>query len=172
MYTGAQAREDRLKAEAADYSILHVATHGILDDASPMYSRVLLAPSPATPGDDGELQAWEIARLRLGARLVVLSGCETARGRVARGEGVIGLTWSLFVAGASTAVVSQWSVDSATTSDLMLGFHRHLIGSANGRAPRLSPARALQQAAIPLLRSSRSRHPFYWAAFVVVGDGF
>ena len=135
-----------------------------------MYSHVLLAPSPHAGGDDGELQAWEIARLRLGASLVVLSGCETARGRVAPGEGVIGLTWSLFVAGASTAVVSQWSVDSATTSTLMLSFHRRLTAGASARA--VSPARALQQAAIPLLRSSQTRHPFYWAAFVVVGDGF
>ena len=107
VYTGRDAREDCVKAEAGGYSILHIATHGILDNASPMYSHVLLAPSADPAGDDGVLQAWEIARLQLGADLVVLSGCETARGRIAPGEGVIGLTWSLFVAGASTAVVSQ-----------------------------------------------------------------
>jgi CHAT domain-containing protein len=135
-----------------------------------MYSHVLLAPSSSGAGEDGELQAWEIARLQLSARLVVLSGCETARGRVAPGEGVIGLTWAFFVAGASTAVVSQWAVDSATTSKLMVAFHRRVSGT-DGRSI-VSPARAMQQAAIPLLRSSRSRHPFYWAAFVVVGDGF
>ncbi len=170
VYVGRDAREDRMKSEASRFSILHLATHGVLDDASPMYSQVLLAPSPGAAGDDGQLQAWELARLQLNARLVVLSGCETARGRVAPGEGVIGLTWSLFVAGASTAVVSQWSVDSASTSDLMLAFHRHMLArTKSGRT--MSAARALQQAAIPSLRSSQYRHPFYWAAFVVVGDG-
>jgi CHAT domain-containing protein len=95
----------------------------------------------------------------------VLSACETGRGRVGRGEGLIGLSWAFFVAGCPTTVVSQWSVDSESTSRLMLGFHRAL---ARGR----SRAEASRDAALALKRDRRWAHPFHWAPFIVVGaDG-
>ena len=95
--------------------------------------------------------------------LAVLSACETGRGRVGAGEGIIGLSWAFFVAGCPTTVVSQWKVESASTTELMLAFHRNL---KKGQ----SKAAALRAAALRLLDDSRYRHPFYWAAFVVVGD--
>src|SRR5262249_29122956 len=96
VYTGARAREDRAKAEARSATVLHFATHAVLNNASPMYSHLVLAPGD---DDDGLLEAWELMRMDLNADLAVLSACETARGRVAAGEGMIGLTWALFVAG-------------------------------------------------------------------------
>src|SRR5205807_640403 len=102
---------------------------------------------------------------------VVLSACETARGRVTAGEGVIGLAWAVFVAGCPATVVSQWKVDSASTTELMLEFHRRLRTQTVKASTDASTARALQQAAIKLLRSNEYSHPFYWAAFVVVGNG-
>ena len=122
VYIGAEAREDRLKAEAAQARILHFATHGILNNASPMYSHLALAQGDKN--EDGLLEAWELMQLDLKADLAVLSACETARGRFGAGEGVIGLTWAMFVAGVPSTVVSQWKVESASTRDLMLGFHR------------------------------------------------
>jgi CHAT domain-containing protein len=110
--------------------------------------------------------------LDLNAELVVLSGCDTARGRVGAGEGVIGLTWALFVAGSPTTVVSQWSVDSASTTRLMAEFHRLYTSGLEDSRPRLSKAEALRQASLELLQDSEYRHPFYWAGFVAVGDGF
>src|SRR5262249_39301301 len=108
--------------------------------------------------------------LDLNADLVVLSACETARGRVGKGEGIIGMNWALFVAGCLTTVVSQWKVASASTAELMFDFHRHLKSSgAHGRA--MTKAEALRQAALALMRDGKHRHPFYWAGFVVVGDG-
>lgn len=169
---GAEAREDLFKAEAARYRILHLATHGILNDASPMYSHLLLSQTPDQPGEDGLLEAWEIMRLNLQADLVVLSACETARGRVGLGEGIIGLTWAFFIAGSPSNVVSQWKVESSSTADLMLAFHRRLWprpGTAKSAA--LSKAEALRQAALSVLRNPRYRHPFYWAGFVLIGDG-
>jgi CHAT domain-containing protein/Tfp pilus assembly protein PilF len=169
VYTGAEAREDRIKGEASDYRILHFATHGILNDATPMYSYLVLAQGDKN--EDGLLEAWELMETELRANLVVLSACETARGRVGAGEGVIGLSWALFVAGSPTTVVSHWKVDSAGTSELMLAFHKSLnAGSENHRA-RLSTAGALRSAALNLLKSTEYRHPFYWAGFSVVGDG-
>jgi CHAT domain-containing protein len=106
---------------------------------------------------------------------VVLSGCETARGRVAAGEGVIGLSWALFVAGSPAAIVSLWKVESASTAQVMQTFHREWRsppprpGTPIGR--RVSKAQALQRASLQLASSVRYRHPFYWAGFVLVGDG-
>ena len=127
VYVGAEAREDRVKSEASRARILHFATHGILNNASPMYSHLALAEGGA--GEDGLLEAWELMQLDLQADLAVLSACETARGRVGAGEGMIGFSWAMFIAGVPSIVVSQWKVESAGTRDLMVNFHRGLLSS-------------------------------------------
>jgi CHAT domain-containing protein len=167
IYTGADAREDRFKQEAGRFNVLHLATHGILNDASPMYSQIVLAQSDT--GEDGLLEAWEIMKLHLNADMVVLSACESGLGRVGVGEGMIGLTWALFVAGSPTSVVSQWKVESSSTAQLMVEFHRNL----QPKTPKLklSKAQALQKAALTVLGNKSFRHPFYWAGFILVGDG-
>ena len=159
IYTGAAARESVLKREAPGYPIMHVATHGILDDRSPMFSSLLLS---ADDGDDGFLEAREIARLQLDADLVVLAACDTARGGFGAGEGVIGLSWALLSAGCPTSVVSQWKASSAATSALMVRFHERVKAG-------LSPAEALRDAQLRLMRDRTYSHPFYWAPFVVLG---
>ena len=131
-----------------------------------MYSEVVLAES-RDASDDGLLAAWEIMRLNLLADIVVLSACETARGEIAQGEGIIGFTWALFVAGCPSSVVSQWKVDSASTKQLMVAFHRALLG---GNRSELTKADALRAAKLSLLRDPRWRHPFYWSPFVLVGS--
>ena len=108
----------------------------------------------------------------LKADLVVLSACETARGRVGAGEGVIGLTWALFVAGSPTNIVSQWKVDSTSTTQLMVEFHRNLKNGLSKGKLEPGTAKALQRAAMTLLSTKEYRHPFYWAGFIVMGDGF
>jgi CHAT domain-containing protein/Tfp pilus assembly protein PilF len=172
IYTGAEAREERAKAESGSYRILHLATHGVLNDSSPMYSRVLLAQTEGAANEDGLLEAWEIMKLDLRADLAVLSACETARGRVGAGEGMIGLSWALFVAGCPTSVVSQWKVDSASTTELMVEFHRQLKSQMAKSSDGFSAARALREAALKVQRMSDYSHPFYWAGFVVAGKGF
>jgi len=171
IYIGTEAREDRVKAEAGQYRILQLATHAILNNANPMYSHIVLSQSAGDLKEDGLLEAWEIMNLDLKADLVVLSACDTARGRIGAGEGVIGLTWALFVAGSPTTVVSQWSVESASTTELMLNFHRNLKGPGAGSQYAMTKAEALRQAELKLLRTKRYQHPFFWAGFVVVGDG-
>jgi CHAT domain-containing protein/Tfp pilus assembly protein PilF len=171
-YVGAEAREERLKSEAGRYDVLHLATHGILDSSNPMYSHVILSQVHGDSNEDGLLEAWEVMNLELKAEFVVLSACETARGRVGAGEGVIGLTWAWFVAGCPASVVSLWKVDSASTTQLMLDFHRNFKSATQNRVSRISKAEALRQAEMKLLRSKQYSHPFYWAGFVVIGDGF
>ena len=143
--------------------MLHLATHGILNDASPMYSHLVLSAEGGSGEEDGLLEAWEVIDLDLEADLAVLSACETGRGRVGAGEGMIGLSWAFFVAGCPTTVVSQWQVESASTTELMLAFHRNLMKGE-------SKAQALRSAALKLLGDRRYRHPFYWAGFVVIGE--
>ncbi len=110
-------------------------------------------------------------QLDLKAELVVLSACETACGRFGAGEGMIGLTWALFVAGVPTTVVSQWQVEAASTRDLMVSFHRAMsIPPGTGKA-KTTKTEALRQAALKLMRNPETSHPFYWAGFVLVGDG-
>jgi CHAT domain-containing protein/tetratricopeptide (TPR) repeat protein len=167
VYIGAEAHEDRLKAEAGQYRILHFATHGVLNDAAPLYSYLALARGDKN--EDGLLEAWELMQLDLKADLVVLSACETARGRTSAGEGVIGLAWALFVAGVPATVVSQWEAESASARDLMLGFHRQLQGPR--AAGKLTKAESLRRAALKLMKNPGTNHPFYWAGFVLVGDG-
>ncbi|MEW6207713.1 MAG: CHAT domain-containing protein [Acidobacteriota bacterium] len=162
VYIGAEAREDTLKAEAGRHRILQLATHGILNNTSPMYSHIVLSQGDAK--EDGLVEAWEIMQMDLKAELAVLSACETARGRIGAGEGVIGLAWALFVAGCPTTVVSQWKVESSSTTELMLAFHRGLKTGA-------TKSEAMRRAALKLMADKRYNHPFYWASFIIVGDG-
>jgi CHAT domain-containing protein/tetratricopeptide (TPR) repeat protein len=162
---GVGAREAWLKAEAPHYRILHLASHGVLDDLSPLYSELVLASPAAGDRDDGLLEAREILDLDLGADLAVLSACETGRGRAGAGEGLIGMTWAFFVAGCPTTVASQWKVEAESTNRLMLAFHREL---RSGKPP----AEALRLAALAQLQRADQRHPFYWAGFVAMGDAY
>ena len=110
-------------------------------------------------------------QLNLHADLAVLSACETARGRIGAGEGMIGLSWAMFIAGVPSIVVSQWKVESAGTRDLMVDFHHALIASAATGRAKPTKTEALRQAALKLMKNPETNHPFYWAGFVLVGDG-
>ena len=162
--TGAAAREEVAKSEAPKYRIVQLATHGILNNVSPMYSHLVLAQGDKASGEDGLLEAWEMKDLNLNADMVILSACETARGKVSRGEGMIGMTWAAFIAGAPTTVASQWRVESRSTTELMLEFHRQMLSG------KVSKAEALRRAALKLKRTREFSHPSYWAGFVIVGD--
>jgi CHAT domain-containing protein len=158
---GAEAREATFKDDAPAYRTLHLAAHSIIDDRAPMFSSIVLAASGNDPLEDGLLEAREIAGLDLHADLAVLSACETARGAVTAGEGVVGLSWAFLTAGVPTTVVSQWKVGSASTAELMIEFHRQLRAGRNA-------ADALRAAMLELRRDPRWRHPFYWAPFAVI----
>jgi CHAT domain-containing protein len=162
-----QATERRTKSAIGTASVVHFATHALLDDANPMYSRLALAEDDALT-DDGWLESWEIVRMNLDADLVVLSACETARGRIGGGEGVVGMAWSFFLAGAHATVATQWKIASASTASFMVAFHRALRDGT--RAATLRKALALRDAQLKMLRDARYNHPFYWAPFVLLGD--
>lgn len=164
---GAQAVEDRVKEDAPSHRVLHFATHARIDDHNPMYSHIVLARGRGGDDEDGLLEAWEMMQLNLHADLAVLSACDTARGGNDAGEGVIGMTWALFAAGCRSTLASEWKVPSAPTADLMIAFYDSWLH--NGKQS-FAKARALREARLKLLRDPKRSHPYYWAAFVLVGS--
>lgn len=162
IYKRSLATETTFKENFKGFNILHFATHGVLDNQNPMYSAIILT-SANNSTDDGILEAWELAEMNLEADLAVLSACETGRGTFI-GEGIIGLSWSFFVAGVPRVVASQWKVESASTTQLMTEFHRNL-----NSMPNKAVAKSLQAAMIKLLKNPRYRHPFYWSGFISIG---
>jgi len=145
------------------YRYLHFATHGLLSDIAPLQSAIVLAVPPKGSDDDGFLTAREISELKLNAEMAVLSACDTGRGVNTKGEGVIGLTWALFAAGCPTQVVSQWKVSDNSTPLFMEKFYGNLkSGQGKGKA--------LQNAAISMMKGGTHTHPYHWASFVLFGD--
>ena len=160
---GADATKPRVLAGIGTARYIHLATHGLLNEANPMYSAIALTKSPT---DDGRLYAQELTEMDLRADLVTLSACQTALGQQVSGEGVLGLTWALFVAGTPSSVVSQWSVSDSTTSALMIAFYEALHNTTT----KSDKAVSLQKAQIQLMHDGLHSHPYYWAPFVLVGD--
>lgn len=165
--TGFEATLDLvLKGALGGSSIAHLAVHGLVDSERPERSSLLLARFDARGRRrEGRLTAEEVRALDLRADLVVLSACQTALGRDLRGEGPMGLTHAFLSAGASGVVVSLWSVDDRATAVLMERFYRGLLVGG------LPPAEALRQAQLALWQDPHWSAPFYWAGFVLEGDG-
>jgi CHAT domain-containing protein len=160
---GKGATEERVKGlELHRYSVIHFATHGISDPVVPMRSAVVLGPGGE---EDGFLQVREIYGLELDAELVVLSGCETGRGKLVRGEGVVGLGRAFLAAGARSLAVSLWRVDDRSTALLMERFYRDLAGGM-GKAEALREAKEWLRSR----EGGRYEHPYYWAPFVLIGE--
>ncbi|MGD0734850.1 MAG: CHAT domain-containing protein [Terracidiphilus sp.] len=162
-YLGPQATLVQFKKSAPDYDVIHVAAHGIFDDRDPMASHMLLAATGAGTRT-GWLRAQEIELMQLRAGLIVLSGCETGKGEFEQGEGLVGMSWAALAAGARTTVASAWRVEASSTAEMMISFHRGLLSGT-------SKAESLRKAELSLLHSQSHSHPFYWAPFVLMGDG-
>jgi len=161
VYVGPEATESRLTTSSlARFDVVHFATHALLSRRVPSLSALLLA---GDHGEEGLLTARKIYRLKLRSEMVVLSGCETATGRILAGEGVQGLAQAFFHAGARSVVASLWDVSDRRTADLMTAFYGHL---ADGEAK----SDALQSAKLDLLRHEPDLAPRYWAAFILLGE--
>ena len=144
VYLGGAATEGRLKSAGLErYRYVHLATHGLVDEEHPALSKLLLAPEPGSP-EDSVLYLGESYGLHLNADLVVLSACDTGRGRVARGEGIIGFTRGFLYAGAESLLVSLWPVGDAASSQLVVDFYRELLaGRPKAQALRQAKLRTL-----------------------------
>lgn len=169
VYVGAEASEERLNAAAGSAAVLHLAAHAVINQASPMYSFVMLSGGGPAGGGDGLLYASEVAQLQSKASLVVLSASSTAQGQWEGGSGDVGLIWSWFVAGSPMTLAGQWRVNSPSTAELMSAFHLNLRRRPRGSGAQTTSAEALRQAVLGLLAQDRYRAPFYWAGFRLYG---
>jgi CHAT domain-containing protein/Flp pilus assembly protein TadD len=162
---GDQATVDAVSRLALNrFGILHFATHGRVSERNPGWSALMLSPK-ADGGDvsDGWLRARDISNLTLDAQLVVLSACETARGRSLRGDGVQSLARAFLHAGAQSVVASLWLANDARTAELMPHFYGELArGTPIAEALRRTKLAAERDRTVPI--SGR-------AAFVLLGDG-
>jgi len=159
---GKKAKESYFKETAADYNIIHLATHFLIDDAQPMYSKIVLSQTEDET-ENGLIQTYEIYNMRLNADMVVLSGCNSGLGELKRGEGLMGISRAFLYAGVPSIIVSLWPVEDESTSVLMNRFYQYLNKGYNKN-------RALQRAKIDLIHSKdHKRDPFYWASFVLIG---
>ena len=170
---GPAATEANLRRQAlGDYNVLYFATHGLLPGELRCETEPGLALSPpdgpsTSTNNDGLLDAGEVASLSLNADLVVLSACNTAAGGGQfGGDALSGLAEAFFYAGARTLVASHWQVPSLATVRLMTGMF-------DRAGPRLQNgiAESLRQSQLSLASDPATAHPFYWAAFTVIGDG-
>ena len=128
---------------------------------------------PVDGQDNGLLQAWEIfEKVRINVDLVVLSACETALGKEMGGEGLVGLTRAFQYAGARSIVASLWSVADESTPELMKHFYGYLkAGEMKDEALRHAQIDFIHEPGFAGLKSKLSiAHPFYWAAFQLIGD--
>ncbi|HEY9605503.1 MAG TPA: CHAT domain-containing protein, partial [Allocoleopsis sp.] len=155
--TGDRATKTAILSLLPSARIIHLATHGILDDIQGLKSAVALAPSGS---DDGLLTAQEILDIKLNAELVVLSACDTGRGRIT-GDGVIGLSRSFISSGVPSVIVSLWSVPDAPTASLMTEFYKNLQLNSD-------KAQALRQAMLTTMK--QHPNPKNWAAFTLIGE--
>jgi CHAT domain-containing protein len=170
VFTGASATEGVIKSKMQTAKILHFATHGVIDRIDAFHSHLILAKDDQDTAQDGLLDVSEIAELDLNADLAILSACETGRGNIGNGEGVISMAWAFLVAGTPTTIVSQWRVNSASTSEMMVEFHRQLITYDRGAAQTIGKVEALRDASLKLMQNKQYRHPFFWAGFMALGS--
>jgi CHAT domain-containing protein len=153
------AKKTTVVQKMANAKIIHFATHGLVEDFKGF--GVLGAIAFAPDGqDDGFLTSGEILDLKLHAKLVVLSACNTGSGKIT-GDGVIGLSRSLISAGVPSIIVSLWSIDDNSTSFLMTEFYQNL-------QQKQDKATALRQAMLTTMKKYPS--PLNWPAFTLIGE--
>jgi CHAT domain-containing protein/tetratricopeptide (TPR) repeat protein len=160
--TGQQAKKAAIVRQMPQAQVIHLATHGLLDDFIGLGfpGAIALAPDGTGQDNDGLLTSDEILEMNLQAELVVLSACDTGRGRIT-GDGVIGLSRSLITAGVPSIIVSLWKVPDAATAFLMTEFYRQ-------RQQKSDKATALRQAM--LTTKQKYPDPLDWAAFTLIGE--
>jgi len=161
---GTAATESTFKREPlSEFRVLHLAVHGFADPQYPERSALVLGPDPKL-GEDGLLQVREIKRLRLNAELTTLSACDSGFGKLQGEEGVSDLAEAFLAAGSKAVVASLWSADDTFASALMERFYQRLALGEDS-------SKALRGAKLDLLAKYGDQvSPFYWAAFVAIGD--
>lgn len=164
LFIDEQATEANFKANASDYDVLHLAMHTIIDDENPMFSKLVFTQNSDSL-EDGLLNTHEIYNMNFNARMVVLSACNTGDGKLLKGEGVMSLARGFFYAGCPSVIMTLWTVEDKTGSNLMSNFYTFL-------AQGLKKDNALRQAKLEYLKTADAlkSHPYFWSGYVTLGN--
>ena len=165
VYRNSAATEERFKQEAGKYEILHIASHGLIDDEEPMHSKIAFSMDESDTLNDGYLHTFELYNFRLNAEMAVLSACNTGNGKILRGEGVSNLARGFFYAGCKSVVMSLWVANDRSASYLMNDFYKYLAADQ-------SKSKALQSAKLAYIENQEGikAHPYYWSQFILSGN--
>ncbi|MFP4384975.1 MAG: CHAT domain-containing protein, partial [Spirochaetia bacterium] len=172
LYTGGEITEPRIKemsgnGELASYRVIHLAAHGLVLTDNPALSALVLSQGRKYSRDedesDGYLSMAELSDLKIAADFVNLSACETGLGRLYGGEGIVGLTQAVIIAGADSTAASLWQVADESTARFMTGMYRIVQESGVGYKAALARMKR------GFIQSDDYRHPFFWAPFVFYG---
>ena len=156
--------ERDFKKYLTDFNVLHLAVHALIDMDQPFNSRLVFTQEEDSI-EDNSLYSYEIYQMSLINKFIVLSACNTGIGKFQEGEGIMSFARAFLHAGAASTVVSHWQVDDQSTSQLMQYFYKNLKKG-------MTKSEALRQAKLTFLETAppEKQHPFYWGAFVVIGD--
>ena len=159
-----EASEEKFKILAPKANIIHLATHAVIDDEAPLYSKFLFSHSNKT-AEDGLLHTYELYNMDLNANLAVLSACSTGTGKLVNGEGIMSLARGFMYAGCPNVVVSLWQVDDKSTASIMTNFYEEIKKGTDKDT-------ALRNAKLEYLKNAEEvkSNPFYWASFVLIGN--
>lgn len=154
---------------AKDAKIIHFATHAFADITDDMFCGVVLAMT-SDSSDDGRLMGYELTELELTADLVCLSGCETGRGRIIRGEGILGLPRLFLAAGANSVVLTHWQIQDRFAADFMKGFYSAYLEDGLSKTAAITKAKRSALQHQPAAGEFNYAHPYFWAAFDLYGS--
>ena len=179
--TYSKANEEFVKSnDVQNYRIIHFATHGFVNEENPELSGILFAQDTNAIDEtnieniiglipsqnEGILYQSEIYNLEFNADLVVLSACQTGLGEITEGEGVIGLTRALLYAGTKNIIVSLWSVNDISTSELMINFYENLLTTKK----QDKYSKHLSEAKRQMIKDGKYSHPYFWSPFILIGE--
>lgn len=162
---GNEANKTNFLNYAANYCILHLSTHGKANDEVGDASFLAFSEIKDSTDYNDKLFVRELYNLKLNADMVVLSACETGVGELQKGEGIVSLARGFAYAGAKSIITTLWSVDDAETKNIITRFYKNIKAGQSKDA-------ALHQARVNYLKESSNikAHPFYWAAYIPLGD--
>jgi CHAT domain-containing protein/tetratricopeptide (TPR) repeat protein len=159
-----EATEYRFKFPGNSYKVLHIATHGIIDNENPMFSKLIFSED-TLHNEDGNLYTWELFSMKMNAEMAVLSACNTGYGKLRPGEGMMTLARGFLYAGIPSMVISLWNVNDVSTAEIMTRFYHYLnLG--------LEKETALQKAKLDYLRDADdiTANPYFWGGFIHLGN--
>lgn len=161
-YMHDQATEKQFKASAGAHRLVHVATHGLINESVPQLSGLIFSPD-TDHKEDGVLYAAETFNLALDADLLVLGSCESGMGTLRAGEGLMSLTRGFLFSGARRVLVSLWKISDRHTRDFMAAFYADLLADR-------SCAAAARTAKLAMIKNPATASPNMWSGFILIGD--